>query len=168
MPQEPPNDAREKRIANDTLMIVMGRTMERLYGADAVGAFMALQDAKLRQAWAERATVCGRRDPGYLLCLFNRAAHDYTVVRDDPDCLEIKVSNCVHADVFRGYGAADLGEKLICNSDHAVVAGYNPELELVRPSTCMTGDCCHFIFRRRADATDAPPRKARPPRSSRR
>ena len=142
-------DGREKRIANDTLMVVMGRTMERLYGPDAVDDFVASRLRKTEKVWRERAAECGRGDPGYLLCLFSPDAHEYEVIRNDDECLEVNVTKCVHAELFRSYGAADLGAKLICGGDHAVVAGYNPDLKLERPTTCMTGDCCHFVFRMR-------------------
>ena len=141
------SEGTKRRIADDTQMIFMGRTIERLYGPDAVDVLVAHQHQKSRHAWQEKAKEEGRQDPGYLKCLFSKDAHEYEILRDDPDCLEVKVTKCVHAEVFRSYNAADLGEKLICSGDHAVVAGYNPRMKLIRPTTCMTGECCHFIFR---------------------
>lgn len=143
------SDGTQRRIADDAQMVFMGRTIERLYGAGALEAMVEHTRNGYKRQWQEKAKECGRRDPGYLKCLFNKDAHDYQILRDDPECLEVKVTRCVHADVFRSYNAADLGERLICSGDHAVVAGFNPDMELVRPTTCMTGDCCHFIFRLR-------------------
>jgi len=140
-------DGARGRIADDTQMIFMGRTIERLYGADALDAMVEYTRNRCKRQWQEKAGECGRRDPGCLKCLFSSDAHEYEIIRDEPDCLEVKVTKCVHAEVFQSYNAADLGEKLICSGDHAVVAGFNPNMELVRPTTCMTGDCCHFIFR---------------------
>ena len=140
------SEARERRIANDTQMVSMGRTMERLYGTEAVDALVQHLHEKTRREWQEKARELGRQDPGYLLCLFSEDAHEFEVVRNEPRCLEVKVAQCVHADVFNSLNAADLGEKLICSGDHAVVAGYNPKIKLTRPSTRMTGTCCHFIF----------------------
>ena len=141
------SEGRKRRIADDTQMIFMGRTLERLYGPDAVDVLVEHQHQKHKKEWQQRAKACGRQDPGYLKCLFSHDAHDYEILRDDPDCLEVKVTRCVHAEVFRRYNAADLGEKLICSGDHAVVEGYNPRIQFVRPTTCMEGECCHFIFK---------------------
>lgn len=148
------SDGTRRRIADDTQMIFMARTAERLCGVDALNAMLQhLRRRSIRQ-WQERAAQSGRQDPGYLKCLFSKDAHAYDIIRDDSECLEVKVTRCVHADVFKQYNAADLGEKLICSGDHAVVKGYNPDMELVRPTTCMTGDCCHFVFRLKKKASD--------------
>jgi hypothetical protein len=41
----------------------------------------------------------------------------------------------------------DVGMKMICMGDYAVVEGFNPEIRFTRPKTLMAGDdCCHFIF----------------------
>ena len=144
-------DGREKRIANDIQLVFMGRTMERLYGPESVDLLVKYQNKKTRKNWEKRAKECGRQDPGYLLCLFNKDAHDFEVVRNKTNCLEVKVTKCVHAEVFRSFNAADLGGKLICSGDHAVVEGYNPKMTFRRPSTCMTGKCCHFIFELKSD-----------------
>ena len=141
------SDAKEKRIANDTQLVSMGRTMERLYGPDAVDALVEHQHKKTRARWREKAQACEHPPaPGDFLCLFSEDAHEFEVVRNDPDCLEVMVTKCVHAEVFKSYNAADLGAKLICSGDDAVVEGYSPKMTLTRPSTLMTGDCCHFIF----------------------
>jgi len=145
--KEPLSDGTKRRISDDTQMIFMARTMERLYGKDSLDVFVDYQRQKQKKSWRQKAAVCKRKDPGYLKCLFSRDAHEYEIIRDEPDCLEVVVSRCVHAEVFKSYNAAGLGEKLICSGDLATVEGYNPDMELVRPGTCMTGKCCHFIFR---------------------
>lgn len=146
-------DGREKRIADDTQLVFMGRTMERIYGPESVDALVEHQHAKTRRRWEEKAKQDGRQDPGYLLCLFSKHAHEFEVVRNDPECLEVKVTRCVHAEVFRSFNAADLGQKLICGGDDAVVQGFNPRMKLSRPSLLMNGGpCCHFIFETSAAA----------------
>lgn len=142
-------DGRERRIANDTQLVFMGRTIERLYGADALDALVAYNRNKAREAWHARAPEAEQTGPGAFKSLFSPDAHDYEIVHDSPDCLEVVVKHCVHADVFRSYNAADLGEKLICNGDFAAVDGFSPDLELIRKTTCMTGQCCRFVFRRK-------------------
>ena len=141
------SDGREKRVARDTQMVSMGRAIEDFYGPDGIEALTDMRRKKAVEAWRKRAEEVGRRDPGYLLCLFSTDAHEYEVVRNDETCLEVKVTRCVHADTFRRFNAGDLGEKLICRGDDAVVEGYNPRMRLRRPSLLMDGGpCCHFIF----------------------
>jgi len=141
------SDAREKRIANDKDLVSVGRTLERLYGPEALDALVAWKQERTRKRWAKKAEESGRGDPAFLKCLFSEAAHEYEIVRDEPTCLEVKVTRCVHAEVFQSLNAADLGEKLICSGDDAVVAGFNPDMTLTRPSLLMNGGpCCHFIF----------------------
>jgi hypothetical protein len=137
----------KRRIADDIQLIFMGRTLERLYGLDSVDILVEYQNQKSKKNWQQKARESGRQDPSYLRCLFSLDNHEYTIIRDDPNYLEVKVTKCVHAEVFRSYNAADLGEKLICSGDYAVVEGYNPQIKLIRPTTCMTGDTCHFIFK---------------------
>jgi len=142
-------DGREKRVANDTQMVFMARTIERLYGEDALDALVQFTRERTLKRCAKKREESGPWSPGDYLSLFSDHAHEFEVIRNEPDCLEVKVTRCVHADVCKSYNAADVGEKLICSGDHAVVAGYSPDMELVRPSTCMTGDCCHFVFKRK-------------------
>ena len=140
------SEGREKRIGDDTQLIFMARTMERLYGSESVDLLVKYKNERTRKEWEKKAKEFGQHDSGYLMCLFNKEAHDFEVIRNEPNCLEVKVTKCVHAEVFKGFNAADIGEKLICSGDHAVVAGYNPKMKLKRPFTLMTGKCCHFIF----------------------
>ena len=48
-------------------------------------------------------------------------------------------------------GARDIGYRVHCNRDHAMVVGFNGELELSRSRTIMEGAaCCDFRFRKKA------------------
>jgi hypothetical protein len=118
-------DGRAKRIADDTQLVFMGRSIQRFYGDDGLEVLLEHKHRRTREAWDARARETGRTDPGYLLCLFSEDAHDYEVVENSPNRLEVIVSRCVHAEV----------------------EGYNPSICLERPTTCMSGDRCHFIFR---------------------
>ena len=47
-------------------------------------------------------------------------------------------------------GLEDLGSLIHCSRDHAMVAGFNDDLELTRRQTIMEGgSCCDFRFRRK-------------------
>ena len=69
------------------------------------------------------------------------------MIRKDRRVLEVKVTTCAHADTFKRFNAADIGQRLICKGDHAVVEGFNPNMKFTRPKLLMAGDgCCHFKF----------------------
>ena len=140
------DDARARRIADDTHLIFMARAVQRYYGDDGLDALLEHKRKRVLEQWKDRARESGRDDPAYLECLFSPHAHEFEVLERSPTRLEVKVSRCVHAEVFKSYCASDLGERLICAGDHAVVEGFSPSIHLDRPSTCMSGQCCHFIF----------------------
>ncbi|MFW5976817.1 MAG: L-2-amino-thiazoline-4-carboxylic acid hydrolase [Bacillota bacterium] len=133
--------------SRDRDLIFMGRIIEDYYGNEALDKLIEYKAEKTRKTWLKKASESGRKDPGYLLQLFNEKVHDYEVIRNDDKCLEVKVYHCKHAEIFKSFNAEDLGKKLICEGDRAVVAGFNSNIELKRPEIAMTGDYCHFIFK---------------------
>jgi hypothetical protein len=70
------------------------------------------------------------------------------VVGQDADHLDFNVTRCRYAEFFKELGLADLGYLVHCNRDHAMIDGFNPELELARTQTIMQGAThCDFRFR---------------------
>ncbi len=132
--------------ARDINLIFMGRMVERYIGEKGLERLIETKHENLRENWADIGSERETKEPEYLLRLFTDEVHEYEVVQNKSDCLEVIVTECRHAQIFKNYNAADLGEKLICSSDFAVVEGYNPDMVLERPDTCMTGECCHFKF----------------------
>ncbi len=131
----------------DMLLISAARFLEEEYGAGALEALARWKDDKNRERWREIAEETGRNDPEYLFRLFTDRVHDYDVVRKERNALEVVVTRCAHAENFRRFNATDVGMKMICMGDYAVVQGFNPEISFRRPKTLMGGDeCCHFIF----------------------
>jgi len=79
------------------------------------------------------------------------ARHILTVeiVEDTPRAVEVKVTECLWAKIFREMGAEDLGYRLICYRDYADCQGFNPQITLIRSKTLMQGDdyCNHrFVW----------------------
>jgi hypothetical protein len=73
------------------------------------------------------------------------------VVGESEDHLDFNVTRCRYAEFYKELGLSDLGFRLHCNRDHAMVVGFNGELELSRSQTIMEGAvCCDFRFRKRA------------------
>ena len=137
---------RAVRECRNTQLIFMARTIQKTYGDDALDALLAHNREKTRAAGRDRAREVERQTPDQLSFLFSDECHEFEVVEKTESRLEVIVHKCANVDVFKSFNAADLGEKLICAGDSAYVEGYNPEITFRRPSTCMTGDCCHFIF----------------------
>ncbi len=141
------SQGRELRIYRDTLLIHMARILTKEFGHEALDKLVEWQQEKTRKQWREKAKTCGCAGPDYLFCLFSKDAHEFEVIRKNEQVLEVKVTKCVHADVFAEHNACDLGQKLICSGDHAVVEGFNPKMKLSRPKVLMAGDdCCYFKF----------------------
>jgi len=131
----------------DLLLILMARFIEEEFGEEALDLLIKFKRDKIRKRWREIAESTGRRDPEYLFRLFSKDVHDFEVIRKDREVLEVKVKRCAHAEIFRRFNAADIGCKLICEGDYAVVEGFNPKIKFTRPKLLMKGDdCCHFKF----------------------
>jgi len=130
------------------MMLIMAvRFFETEYGPGALEALAKWKDDRNRELWKEIAETTGRSDPEYLFRLFNDRVHDFEVVRKDPKALEVKVTRCIHEETFKRFNATDVGMRMICMGDYAVVEGFNPRIRFRRPKTLMAGDnCCHFIF----------------------
>lgn len=61
------------------------------------------------------------------------------IVEDTDQAFELKVTECLWADVFRKAEAADIGFAWVCHADYAWARGFNPKIELVRDKTLMQG-----------------------------
>jgi hypothetical protein len=75
---------------------------------------------------------------------------DVQLVGESEDHLDFNVTRCQYAEFYRELGLSDLGFRVHCNRDHAMVVGFNSELELSRSQTIMEGAIsCDFRFRKR-------------------
>ncbi len=137
----------EKVRIKDTQLVFMGRAVENFFGEGALDKLMEHKLQEVKDTWSEIAEETEREDPGYLLRLFTDEVHDYEVIENSEDCLEVVVKECKHAEVFNSFCAADLGEKMVCSGDFAVVEGFNSDIQLERPETAMKGDVCRFKFK---------------------
>jgi len=131
----------------DMLLVTAARFLQREYGDGALEALIEWKNERGRERWREIGEATGRCDPEYLFRLFTDRVHEFDVVRKSPEALEVKVTKCAHEENFRDLNATDIGMKMICMGDYAVVEGFNPRIRFERPKTLMAGDdCCHFIF----------------------
>ncbi len=75
---------------------------------------------------------------------------DIEVLDQTDDRLVFDVTRCRYAEFYKELGLEDLGSLIHCSRDHAMVAGFNDDLELTRSQTIMAGaSCCDFRFRRK-------------------
>lgn len=62
------------------------------------------------------------------------------------------VLRCRYAEMYRALDMAELGDVLSCNRDQALIEGFNPQVELTRTQTIMSGATfCDFRYRLRRD-----------------
>jgi hypothetical protein len=131
----------------DLLIITTALFIENQYGKGALDALALWKDERNKERWREIARETGRSDPEYLFRLFTDRVHEFQVVRKNKEALEVIVTECLHFKTFKKFNATEIGMKMICMGDYAVVEGFNPNIRFRRPKTLMArDDCCHFIF----------------------
>ncbi len=75
---------------------------------------------------------------------------DVEMVGQTEDRLDFNVTRCRYAEFFKDLGLAELGYLIHCNRDHAMIVGFNPDVELTRTRTIMEGGThCDFRFRKK-------------------
>ena len=67
------------------------------------------------------------------------------IVEDTEKTFELKVTECIWADIFLKQNAGDIGFAWVCYGDYALPQGFNPKIKMVRDKTLMEGDtyCNH-------------------------
>jgi len=64
-------------------------------------------------------------------------------------CFFFNVTRCRYAEMYHALGIPELGALLSCNRDHALIQGFNPEVQLERRQTIMEGaSFCDFRYTR--------------------
>ena len=134
-------------INKDMMLIFTARFLESEYGEGAIEALAQWKNERNKKRWKELSQATGRNDPEYLYRLFTDRVHKFDVIRKNPEALEVIVTRCAHEQNMKQFNATDVGARMICDGDYAVVEGFNPKIRFERPKTLMKGDdCCHFIF----------------------
>jgi L-2-amino-thiazoline-4-carboxylic acid hydrolase len=76
---------------------------------------------------------------------------DVQIVGESEDHLDFNVTRCGYAEFYKELGLSDLGLRIHCSRDHAMIEVFNSELDLSRSQTIMQGaTCCDFRFRKRS------------------
>ena len=129
----------KEKLGEDVMHVVLDATIRKLAADDGA-------------AWAKTygpTTGSLRRVAEELWAA--RGAMDVRVISESDDHLDFNITRCRYAEFFKELGLSDIGYRVHCNRDHAMVSGFNGELELSRSQTIMEGAaCCDFRFRRKA------------------
>ncbi len=71
----------------------------------------------------------------------------HSIIEDTDKVFEMKVTECIWADVFKAKNAGETGFAMICFSDYITAASFNPEMKMVRDKTLMQGhNCCNHRY----------------------
>jgi L-2-amino-thiazoline-4-carboxylic acid hydrolase len=128
-----------ERFGQDAMQDVVDETIRRLAAED--GARWA---ATFGQTMASLRTVAEELWAG-------GGGMDVQVLDQSEDHLDFNITRCGYAEFYKELGLSDLGVRIQCGRDHAMLAGFNDKLELSRSQTIMEGAaCCDFRFRKRA------------------
>jgi hypothetical protein len=66
------------------------------------------------------------------------------IVEDTERAVEVRITECLWAAVFREAKAPAIGYACICHPDFAMAQAFNPKMKLARSKTLMQGhDCCN-------------------------
>ena len=140
------------------------------YGRDFIPTMKLLQEyigeekllEHLKKASSERNTQLGRslaeRWPDNSLHTFAgpfrkrsglimKSSMSYDIVEDTKEAFEIKVTECLTADIFRESDAADIGFACVCHADYALPVAFNPKIKMILDKTLMEEhDCCNHRY----------------------
>jgi predicted ArsR family transcriptional regulator len=74
---------------------------------------------------------------------------DVEIIGQSDTHFDFNVTRCGYAEFFKSLGLVELGARIHCSRDHAMVATFNDEIGLQRSQTIMQGgSCCDFRFRK--------------------
>ena len=109
--------------------VLSGRTLADKYGGNTLRELARI----VNEEWA------------------NDNAMKIEIIKEDEDELCFNVVSCKYAEMYEKLGIKELGNILSCNRDFSFMEGFNPEIELKRTKTIMTGsECCDFRYVKKA------------------
>jgi predicted ArsR family transcriptional regulator len=128
-----------QKLGEDVAAEIVDATIRRLAAedgerwAEAYGADIASLKRVVEEVWAGGGSL------------------DVQMVGQSDDHLDFNVTRCAYAEFYKELGLADIGYRVHCNRDHAMVVGFNENLELSRSQTLMQGAaCCDFRYRQKS------------------
>jgi predicted nucleic-acid-binding Zn-ribbon protein len=146
----------QRRKIEGRVLIPLVETLRQKLGDEVAGEILDATIRRLAVGDGERwAETHGRGTEG-----LKRVAEDVwaggggmdlQVTGQSEQHLDFDVTRCGYAEFYQGLGIADLGYRIHCKRDHAMVTGFDEKLELSRSQTIMQGAShCDFRFRSRS------------------
>ena len=142
----------QRRKIEGRVLIPFIQELKEKYGEDAMREVL---DATIRRlaatdgaAWAR---TYGRRMSSLRKVVeqvwAGGGAQQVEIVGESDDHLDFNVTRCGYAEFYQEMGLADIGYRIHCSRDFAMIDGFNKEVELSRKQTIMQGAaCCDFRF----------------------
>jgi len=133
-------------------LISLAQFMSRTLGRDKTLAILEAHGTERSQQSARnRVERAGNNDFATLKQTFSPSAPAFKnslifeVVESTDRVHELKVTECLWANIWRDAGAPEEGFAAICHGDYAFAKAFNPAIEMVRDKTLMQGDayCNH-------------------------
>lgn len=129
----------KEKFGEDAMREVLDATIQRL----------AVEDGA-RWAQAHGRTTQSMRQVAQQVWA-GGGAMQVEVLSESDDHLDFNIRHCGYAEFYKELGLSEIGFRIQCNRDAAMLGGFNDELELARSQTIMQGaPCCDFRFRRKA------------------
>ena len=74
-------------------------------------------------------------------------AMEIDLLEQNEQRLSFNVTRCRYAEMYASLGLKDIGELLSCNRDQSLIEGFNPQVQLERNQTIMSGaEFCDFRY----------------------
>lgn len=149
-----------RRAIEARILAPVIEAMGQEFGTERVHAVLRDVIEKVaRGQGAALAAACGGNDLTAFQKTLDRWTADdalqFEVVRHDEAHLDFDVTRCRYAEMYRELGIPELGALLSCNRDAALIAGFNPAVQLTRTRTIMQGaGCCDFRYRLESSTSD--------------
>jgi hypothetical protein len=145
----------QRRKIEGRVLIPFIQALQDKFGEDAAGEVvdetirkLAVEDGARWAASYGRTTASLRKVAEELWA--GGGGMEVQIVGESEDHLDFNVTRCGYAEFYKELGLSDLGLRIHCNRDHAMMQVFNSELELSRSQTIMAGaTCCDFRFRKR-------------------
>lgn len=140
------------QIQNQALMGLIRTLQEEVGDGETIRILNRYSTEVGRQAGQRQAARAGNNDFASFVAQFrppnfaNRLTHE--VVEDTETTFEIRVTECIWAEVFRDAGlAGELGHAAVCQMDYHTPVAFNPAIRMERDKTLMQGhDCCNHRY----------------------
>jgi predicted ArsR family transcriptional regulator len=153
--QDTPISHLQRRKIEGRALIPFIEALSEKFGEDAMRDVLAATIRKMAvRDGAQWAETYGRNVEGLKSVVKNvwsgGGGMDVEIIEQSEAHFDFNVTRCGYAEFFKSLELAELGARIHCSRDHAMVESFNDEFELQRNQTIMQGAaCCDFRFRKK-------------------